>query len=115
MDGGLTSWKRAAPPLWADVIVCHERIKKLLRVFFTNENTRFLAQWLHARMGGGRLSKKKNKELQSELDPVAKMVSFVVNTVLHEQGMEMVKYRKNLSQQIFSKLQGKSADMTRFC
>ena len=64
---------------------------------------------------GRREVEQKNKELQSELEPGAEMVSFVVNTVLHEQGMEMVKYRKNLSQQIFSKLQGKSADTTRFC
>ena len=63
----------------------------------------------------------KNKELSSTRDPLTEFIRLVENTILRKQEMElvfeMVKYRKSLSQQIFSKLQdleGKPADMTRF-
>ena len=62
-----------------------------------------------------------NKELSPARDPVTEFIRLVVNTILREEEMElvseMVKYRKNLSQRMFSKLQdleGKPADMTRF-
>ena len=63
-----------------------------------------------------------NKELQPEWDPVTELVRWVVNTILCQEKLklvsEMVKYRKNLSHRIFSKLQDlkdKPAAMMRFC
>ena len=57
----------------------------------------------------------------SARDAVSEFIRLVVNTILRQEELvlvsEMVKYRKNLSQRMFSKLQGLEgtpADMRRF-
>ena len=63
-----------------------------------------------------------NQELSATQDPLTEFIRLVVNTILRQEELElvseMVKYRRNLSQRMFMKLQdleGKPVDMTRFC